>query len=166
MFETIESRPSRIVLYFVQLLAVPIVVGILSMPVFALYDRLTKSLPGASAGVWDVAGLILLFGIGVVLGRFVSCYWDSLAPSGVWVWVPLACLSIWDFVGDWLNPYEHAEAFSIAFRSVGGHEGMVRFIGTDPAFSLMGYSLGLYLTRRRRKRPGRSAASPMQTNPS
>jgi hypothetical protein len=161
MFQMIESRTSKIGLYLGQLLGVPIVVGVISLPVFALYDPLTRSLPGASAGVWDVAGLMVLFGIGLVLGRLAGRRWDILLPTGLWVWVAPACASIGDFLQDWFSSNEHAAAFSMSFRSLGGHEGLIRFIGTNPTFSLMGYSLGLYLAARlkRRRRP---LASPPQ----
>ena len=155
MFETLEPRPDiagSVSRYVGQVLAAPVVAGLISVPVFALYDRLTGPLPGAGAGLWDSAGLVLLFGIGFVVGRCAGLRWPGLCPTGLWVWVPPICVSVADFVGAWISPYERPQALSMFFRSTGAHEGLVRFVGTDPAFSLLGYSLGVYFAARVRRR--------------
>jgi hypothetical protein len=150
VFQSIESRPGKIGPYLGQLFSVPIVVGVFSVPIFALYDRLMR--PPLRASVWDISGLLVLFGIGIVLGRLAGRRWDILFPTGIWVWVAPACVCVWDFLQDWLSSNEHAAAFSMSFRSVGAHEGLIRFIGTNPTFSLMGYSLGLYVAARVKRR--------------
>jgi hypothetical protein len=70
---------------------------------------------------------------------------ERLVPTGLWVWLPAVAVSFHNFLWAWFNAWEYDWAFSMFFRSVGGHEGAIRTIGTDPTLSLTGDSLGLYL---------------------
>jgi hypothetical protein len=151
MFETLRSRPSVAGAFLLQLVAVPVVVGALSLPVFALHDRIAESLAGPDAAIWDGPGVILLLAVGLVLGRFVGGRIESATPSGLWVWVLPFCMSVADFFSSWFSPSEHAEALSMMLRSSGPHEGVIRAIGTDTTMSLMGYSLDIYLAKRVRR---------------
>jgi hypothetical protein len=153
MFKTIESKPNLIGAYLAQLICVPIVVGLLALPIVLVYDRLTNSYGRSiTSAYWDAAGVVFFLIVGCIVGRLLAGRIESLVPTGLWVWLPAMVTFVLDFVGAWFNPWEHDEALSMAFRSVGGHEGMMRAIGTDPTLSLTGYSLGLYLAVRGRRR--------------
>ena len=161
MFETIESKPSLVGAYVAQSLVVPVAVGALSLPAVLLYDRFVRSAASASAAtVWDEAGVTVFLVFGFLVGRFLAARIESCLPTGLWVWLPPAVISVLDFLGDWFNPSEHAEAFAMHFNSVGGHEGMIRVLGTDPTLSFIGYSFGLYLAVRSSRRAAAIGAVP------
>lgn len=165
MFGSDISRPSAIGSYIGQLLAVALAVAILSLPVFWVYDRLTRLLAGAKSGdMWDAGGVMILPVLGLALGFWLGRRFPWMVDMGTWVWVLPAVVFSISLARDWSNFAQHGEALWIYFRSLGDDEGLNRALLTDPALAALGYSLGMLLARRYvRAGKGREKNGPVKT---
>jgi hypothetical protein len=165
MFDSGEPRSNPVASFIAQLVFVPIAVGCFSVPAFSLYGLLEKMRLLGDPHGWEAIGVFLLFVIGLVFGRFAARRWPGLAPIGFWIWILPTCVLAAAFVRDWLNPLQRQEIFSMYFQPRGSHEGLTRFLLTDPSLSSIGYSIGLYCGASKTKAPGGDSPPPVLSAP-
>jgi len=146
VFETVEKPGPLgwILRYFLQLFLAPPVVFLTCIPFFALLPVIGLS----GEHPWQThyvgyAAVVCLF-VGPLIGLGVGSKIPSLVAAGRWIGaLPLAFL-LSEIVDQGLSSHT-IPWLPEGFFATGGNEGLGAYLGTLPASSALGYSLGMVL---------------------
>jgi len=139
-----QERPAPVGAFIDQLMLVPIAIGILSLPLSRICSALIHALSSAEeASPLEALNVVLLTAIGWCLGLLVSKHETAWRDAGRFIWVVPVGFFLFAFIVDTLSPPPSVDVVANYFYPSGSDEGFTRLLVTDPAFSTIGYSLGL-----------------------
>jgi hypothetical protein len=156
VFEPREQRKNPMLLFLIQSIAVPIMVGLLTGPIFVVSAALFGIPPRAAlmgnAGIQSqrltrpmdvVLTIVVILAIGFFVGRFAGRRWPDAISSGTWIWVIPVVAFAYSLSSGWHHPLVRDHVLALYFQgTIGSDEGLQFLFSTLPAFSSLGYSLG------------------------
>jgi hypothetical protein len=153
MFELQKDQSHPVISLVFQLLMVPLVTLMVTRPLFFCTGVLFGVPPPRgtirASDVRDVVVIVIvLLTVGFLLGRFVRIHLPSVRPVGLWIWPLPVGLFVYGFAKFWNHPLLHDRVLTLHFQgTLNADEGLQYLFATLPAFSNIGYSLGLLVSK-------------------